>query len=815
MPSLTVAEARARAEALDVHSYDLELDLTAGDHTFGSSTRIRFTARTKTSTFLDVAPERMRSVELDGGALSTAELSDQRFPLELTVGEHELVVRADMTYRNDGEGMHRSVDPADANVYLYVMSFLDAAPSVFACFDQPDLKAAYRVRVTAPPGWTVLGNTRADEVSPGRWELAPSQPMATYFVTLLAGPYHSLSRDHDGIRLGLHCSRSLAEHLDKDADELFGVTAAGFDEYHRLFGIRYPFGDYSQAFVPQFNAGAMENPGCVTFRDEMVFRSRVPDAAHSGRARVIVHEMAHQWFGDLVTMRWWDDLWLNESFAEYMAYRVTDEVTAFSDSWVDFCWSRKRWGMTADQRRSTHPVAGNGAADAKSALSDFDGISYAKGAAVLKQLNAYLGDEVFLRGVRQHLRDHAYGNATLDDLFAAWERAGARDLPAWAKGWLRTPGLDTLRLDGGRLTKTAPPERPADRPHGFTVRRVDADGTITDARIELRGSSGRLPWDPAPQTLILPDAHDETWAKIRYDAHTLAALPRRMTAINDPVTRGVVWLAVRDALDDAELTGAYALDLLTAALPEETKEIAVLSLTAWADTTLLGRYLGPDRSARDRVAAAAMARLSAAPPGSGLQVAAALGWARVATDADAMHGWLDGDAPQGLAMDADMRWAVLTSLSRLGNASVDDIEGELRRDTSSQGVVHAARCRASLPDPQTKQAVWSRITTDAKLSNYEVYALCEGFWRPEQSLLLQPYVERYFAEIAGTSAFRSGWVVSETARLAYPAYAVEPETLQRADRLLGDRSLEPGLRRSLADGTDDLRRALAVRTAGG
>ena len=321
-----------------------------------------------------------------------------------------------MPFRNDGEGLHRSVDPADGRHYVYGMSFMDAAPSIFACFDQPDLKAPYTFHVTAPTDWTVVGNAPATQVEPGVWELETTQPLSTYFVTLVAGPYHVLRDEHDGIPLGLSARASLAPHLDKDADELFTMTKACFDEFHRLFGIRYPFGDYHQAFVPEFNAGAMENPGCVTFRDNLVFASRVTRGARILRATTVSHEMAHQWFGNIVTPRWWDDLWLNESFAEYLGNRVAADVTEYDDAWVHTAYSRRQWGLVADQAPTTHPVAGNGAADALSALQSFDGISYVKGSTVLKQLATSLGDEVFLGGVVDHMTRHRFGNATLHDL---------------------------------------------------------------------------------------------------------------------------------------------------------------------------------------------------------------------------------------------------------------------------------------------------------------------------------------------------------------------------------------------------------------
>ncbi|MGH3333088.1 MAG: M1 family metallopeptidase, partial [Nocardioidaceae bacterium] len=358
MPSLSLDESRRRADLLTVTSYDVSLDLAGDEKTFASTSTIRFTADGPADTFVDVKPRRLLSARLNGAPLDVDSLKDGRLPLSGVSGDNELVVEAVMGYRNDGEGLHRAVDPADGRHYTYAMSFLDAAPSVFACFDQPDLKAPYTLHLQAPRDWVVVGNGRAEEVEQGRWELETTQPLSTYFVTLVAGPYHVLRDEHDGIALGLSCRASLAEHLDKDAEELFTLTGQCFDEFHRLFGVRYAFGDYHQAFVPEFNAGAMENPGCVTFRDPLVFTSKVTRSERTSRATTIAHEMAHQWFGDLVTMRWWDDLWLNESFAEYMGNRVAHDATEFQDAWVDHAFGRKRWGLETDQRPSTHPVAG-------------------------------------------------------------------------------------------------------------------------------------------------------------------------------------------------------------------------------------------------------------------------------------------------------------------------------------------------------------------------------------------------------------------------------------------------------------------------
>uniref|UniRef100_UPI001E33FC47 M1 family metallopeptidase n=1 Tax=Desertihabitans aurantiacus TaxID=2282477 RepID=UPI001E33FC47 len=480
MPALRRAEAVDRAALLRVESMQVDLDLTAArtSDTFASTTTLVFTAEEGATTFCDLRCERLGEVRLNGRVLDVT-VADGRLPLEGLARHNTLVVSAKMAYSSDGEGLHRHSDPADGETYLYAMSFLDAGPRWFACFDQPDLKAPYRLSVAVPEDWQVLGNGPAVRTAPGRFTIEQPRPLATYFVTLVAGPWASVTAEHDGIVLGVHARASLGEHLRREAEDVLEVTRACFDEFHRLFGVRYPFGEYHQAFVPDFNAGAMENPGCVTFRDQMIFTGAAGEFERGARASTIAHEMAHQWFGDLVTMRWWDDLWLNESFAEYLGQRVTTEVTRY-DAWSEFGIIRKAWGSVADQGPSTHPVAGNGSADAAEALSQFDGISYAKGAALLRQLAARLGDDIFLDGLRDHFATHAYGNAELADLLASWERAGAVGLQEWQQAWLRTSGMDRLEVvdaDGARAVRAVPPASgPSGRRHAVAVAALDASG---------------------------------------------------------------------------------------------------------------------------------------------------------------------------------------------------------------------------------------------------------------------------------------------------------------------------------------------------
>ncbi|MDO5682105.1 MAG: M1 family aminopeptidase, partial [Propionibacteriaceae bacterium] len=462
MPPLTRAQAEARSRRLQVRRVAIDLDVRDPD-SFRSTTTIDFTDRHPgQQTFVDFRPETLLRAELNGVAFDPEGLHGNRLFFTPTAVDNTLVLSGDMAYANDGEGLHRHVDPADDKRYLYAMSFLDAGPRWFASFDQPDLKAPYTMRVLTPPEWTVLGNGRCTEVRSGEWEMVETPPLASYFVTVVAGPYASVIEEYDGIRLGLHARASLAAELSTEADDILRVTKQGFAAFPELFAERYAFGDYHQAFVPDFNAGAMENPGCVTFRDTFLFRGAATRAERAARAGTVIHELAHQWFGDLVTMRWWDDLWLNESFAEYLAQEICTTHTDYP-LWVDFGLNRKDWGVIADLGPNTHPVAATGAGDTQAALAQFDGISYAKGAGVLKQLVAATGVEVFRAGLRDFIARHRFGNAEFADLLAALERAGAHDLDDWAQAWLRTAGMDLVIATEGHGTAVAPPAEGANR----------------------------------------------------------------------------------------------------------------------------------------------------------------------------------------------------------------------------------------------------------------------------------------------------------------------------------------------------------------
>ncbi|MFE4702961.1 aminopeptidase N [Streptomyces sp. NPDC056738] len=830
MSVLTRDEAQTRAKLLDVHHYGIELDLTGGDDTFDSLTVIRFTARTDADTFVELKPAELRSVTLDGRPLDPETLDENRLPLKgLTAGEHELRVDASMRYSRTGEGMHRFTDPTDGETYLYTQLFMEDVQRVFAAFDQPDLKSVFELSVTAPEGWTVLANGVTEHLGDGRWQAAPTPLISTYLVAVAAGPWHSVRTEHAGLPFGLHCRRSLAPYLDADADEILDVTRACFDRYHEKFDEPYPFDSYDQAFVPEFNAGAMENPGLVTFRDEFVYRSAVTDTERQTRAMVIAHEMAHMWFGDLVTLRWWDDIWLNESFAEYMGYQTLTEATRFTDTWVDFGVARKSWGYDADQRPSTHPVAPDPDAvpDTASAMLNFDGISYAKGASALRQLVTWLGEKDFLAGINTHFARHKFANATLADFIDNLASATERDVHAWADAWLRTTGVDTLRPEiteaDGQWHLTV--DHDGSRPHRIAVGAYDTvpgevDRLVLRERFELdvpQGDTGAPRPGRRPDLLLLNDG-DLTYAKVRFDAKSFQTVRAALGGLPDALTRAVVWNALRDAVRDGELPAADYIETARTHLPRETDLAVVQGVLTFAAAHVADRYLSPEQRPIALTTLTDLCRdlIRRTEDGShpGLRLTAVRHLIDVAVHPDTISAWFsEGTVPGGPELDPELRWRILARLSVLG--AVDDavIDAELVQDPSATGQEGAARCRAALPDPQAKRAAWDAMFATDDLSNYLFTATAQGFWQPEQADLVREYVERYWPDAVALAERRGPAIAEAAGRWAFPAGAVTPETLALGENCLNEADPIPALRRKLADQLDDLARALRVRQA--
>ncbi|PZS35674.1 MAG: aminopeptidase N [Pseudonocardiales bacterium] len=839
--NLTRSEARERKRLLTVQSYDVDLDLTRGAEVFGSRSTIRFTcAEPGAGSFAELIAPRVHSAALNGRAV---QVEGGRIRLDGLAADNVLAVEADCAYSHTGEGLHRFTDPADGEVYTYSQAGVYDAQRVFPCFDQPDLKAPFTVRVTAPEAWTVLSNgkgkrtapdehmARTEHMAQAHWEFATTPPLATYFAVVVAGPYHSVSGQHGDITLGLHCRQSLAEHLE--ADELFELTRQCFDFYHRTFAVPYAFGPtYDQVFLPEFNLGAMENPGCVTFRDEFLFRSKVTEAARAQRAMVIAHEMAHMWFGDLVTLRWWDDIWLNESFATYMGFLTVAEATRYRSAWTDFAGTEKRRGYDADQQPTTHPVS-MAVADTDSALLNFDGISYAKGASVLKQLVAWVGFEEFVTGIRAYFAEHAHGNSSLADLLVALERTSGRDLTSWSKEWLETAGVNTLRADvvvdaDGRYSRvaieqTAADEQPTLRSHRVAVGVYDRDGDklVRRERIEMdvTGTWTKVPGlsgTPAADLLLLND-DDLTWAKLRLDEKSTRTLhDGGLARFEDSLPRALLWGAAWDMTRDAEMAPGDYLRLVVDGIGAEF-DVALVQIVLSRVRLAIDVYGDPAARADRLQALVGRSRelMQAAEPGGDLQLAFAHSFAESvagSADVDAVRGWLAGtDVPAGLVMDADLRWLVVRRLAVLGAVGEAEIAAESERDPTSAGRERAARARASLPTAEAKAAAWSALIESDGLSNHLVFATAQGFWHPEQLDLGRTYMNEYFERIPRVWRDRTAQISSVLTNLLFPSVLVDPATLARCDGTLDRADLLPGLRRGLLELRADLDRATRAR----
>ena len=849
---ITRAETEQRARLLRVRSYDVALDLTqgpsrnggpssdGGPDVFGSVSVIRFDcAEPGADSFADLVAEAVHEITLNGVPVDPAAAWSQgRIGLSGLAASNELRVVADCGYTSSGVGMHRTVDSADGKVYLYAKFEPAYARTVYTCFEQPDLKAPVSFHVTAPAHWTVLSNQPAPGPEPaadGRavWHFPATPPVPTYVTTVVAGEYHLVQGTHttptgQHIPLELACRASLAGHLDPAA--MFEITRIGLDYYPGLFGTGYPFAKYGQAFVPGFSAGATEDAGCVLISEEFLFRSSVTDAMHQERAMVVLHEMAHMWFGDLVTMRWWDDLWLNESFAEFCAHLALAEATRFTDAWTVFAVGRKSWGYQQDQLPSTHPVAAD-APTLSEATANFDGISYAKGAAVLRQLAAYVGRDTFFAAIRAYFAAHGWANATLADFLGSVEAAWGQSLDGWSKEWLETAGPNTLRAElstgaDGAVTRfairqDAPEQHPVLRSHRLAVGlyRQSADGLQRTGLVQadIHGAETELPelaGDVPPDLVLLNDG-DLDYALIRFDPRSLATVRAGIGGLPDPLSRAVCWSAAGDMVQQAELAVPDFLDMLARGMPGESSVAMLQFLLAQADQLLL-QYADPRwvPTGQQQLADAAAALLKSAEPGSDHQLVWAQVLGRTATSPgqlDLIGGLLEGSASvPGLPVSVGLRWSLLQRLAAAGRAGEANIEAELAGDATDAGRRSAQACLAAMPDAEHKEAAWELLTS-GRLDAESVVAIGRAFRLPEQAGLLAPYTGRYFAAMENLWAAGNGRMPTLTAEMLFPHAAASPGLLEQIGNFLAAGPRNPGLARVLTERADIVRRALLSR----
>lgn len=855
--NLTRAEARERASVVSPQSYDVTLDLTTGPATFASRTVVRFTATPGASTFIDLIAPAVHEVTLNGRTLDVAEVfADSRIALDGLAAENELVVVADAAYMNTGEGLHRFVDPVDDEVYLYSQFEVADSRRVFAVFEQPDLKATFTFTVTAPAHWVVVSNypqvgepqpveggvNRNGGVDKGTatWRFETTPRMSSYITAVIAGPYHGehgelTSSDGRTVPLGVYCRGSLAEHLD--TDNILDITRAGFAFFEDKFGVPYPFAKYDQLFVPEFNAGAMENAGAVTFLESYVFRSKVPEATIERRAVTILHELAHMWFGDLVTMRWWDDLWLNESFAEYVSTLATAEATAWTSAWTTFSSLEKNWAYRQDQLPSTHPIVAD-MRDLEDVEVNFDGITYAKGASVLKQLVSWVGQDEFFAGVRAYFAKHAWGNTELRDLLTELETTSGRDLSSWSALWLEKAGVTLLRPEievdaDGTITSFAvlqevPDEHPVQRPHRLAIGGYDLDpatgrlARTLHLELDVDGARTEVPQLVGQRrpALVLVNDDDLAYAKIRLDDASLAAAIEHLGAFDDSLPRTLVWTAAWDATRDGETPARDFVDLVLGNILHETDSSVVLVLLRQL-TTSLDLYVAPEHRRTTAVAAAdrllELARAAQAGSDTQLQLVKAFA-ARAETDAqlDAVAALLDGrEALDGLTIDTDLRWELLTSLVTGGRAGETDIAVQLSADATATGQRAAAAARAAVPTAEAKAAAWAAVVDGDDLPNAIQAATIAGFGRVHDRGLLLPYVEPYFAALATVWADKTNEMAQNIVLGLYPTDLADDDrvdVLGATDAWLAAQpDAAPALRRLVAENRDGVRRALAAQ----
>ncbi len=842
MPGLnsTRAEAAERSNHLAIKSYQVSLDLTLEDEIFESITVVKFSCnKAGYETFIDAVGRNVIKATLNGQAVDTANYDGESIFIKNLATENELVIHMNGLYSKTGEGLQRSVDPVDNEVYLYSQGETAFIRKMYPCFDQPDLKATFTLEVTAPDHWQVISNNPvrkkidlADKRS--KWSFSTTLRIPTYITALIAGPYYNVQDEYVGkkkVPLGIYCRKSLAEFLDPA--DIFLITKQGFTYFEKVFGLEYPFEKYDQIAVVDFNWGAMENAGAVTFLERLlVFRSKVTERMYNARANTILHEMAHMWFGNMVTMKWWDDLWLNESFAEWSSYLAMVEGTRFKNSWTGFNQERKNWAYRQDQLSSTHPIVSD-MKDIDTVAGNFDGISYAKGASVLQQLVAHVGRENFILGLQKYFTKHAFKNTTLDDLLYELTQTSGRDLKPWVSTWLQTAGVNTLRptleIENDNYKSVAviqeAPTMPVGssqlRPHRMAVGLYDLTNNKITCRksVELDVAGGRtdvaaLAGEKVADLLLIND-QDLTYSKIRFDERSITTLKRHLDKIEDALTRALCWSATWDMLRDAEISATDFIDIALSGLAGED-DIATVTIIGNQLISAVEIYSAPTKrdSARLKVGNAYEQMIKAAAAGSDHQLQYARNFTSFASSAehnDLIKELLDGKL-SGLKVDADLRWTFVIALAERGLMNTGALAAELLKDNTLTGQLSHATALAALPTVQAKSQTWKSITTE-DLSTSQREAKIAGFMRALHRPLLSAYVDPYFDLLLETWGKKSYEVASKFVMGMYPTYITTQDTLEKTTTWLNTtgKDGQAGLRRLVAEGKDALERALKVQ----
>ena len=841
MPGLNLsrAEAKERADHLYVNSYVVTLDVTKGEETFYSKSEVSFTCnKPGFATFIDAVGRSVISATLNGVAVDTSNFDGESIFLTNLAAENLLVIEIEAEYSKSGEGLQRSVDPSDGEVYLYSQGETAHIRNMFPCFDQPALKATFSLTVTTPGHWEAVSNNPVEsKVAKGdlvEWKFSTTPRIATYLDALIAGPYSSVHDVYKGqkeIPMGIYCRKSMMQYLDPE--DIFLITKQGFEYFEKTFGLAYPFEKYDQIAVVDFNFGAMENAGAVTFREDvLVFRSHMPDKAYLSRANTILHEMAHMWFGDMVTMSWWDDLWLNESFAEWSSYLALSEATRFKGAWSEFNSARKNWAYRQDQLVSTHPIIAD-MVDMEAVNANFDGITYAKGASVLQQLVAHVGRPQFIAALQKYFAKHAWGNTTLEDLLVELEATSGRKLESWVNTWLQTAGVNTLRpaleIEGdvykSITIKQETPLVPADskelRPHRLAVGLYDIKGDSLQLRksveLDVAGAAtvvADLAGEKVADLLLIND-RDLSYAKLRFDDRSIATLKTHLGKFDDALARALCWASIWDMHRDAEISSADFLEIALNGLAGETDDAIVNIVLMQLNTSVEAYAKDSNRAAyREQLADGLWALTQSSAPGSDLQLLISRAFAINAhtTEQTAkIRELLNGGAP-GLKVDADLRWYFLIALTERGATTRGELDAELAKDNTTTGNVAFETCLAAMPNHEAKAYAFNKMLNEDIVTSMRS-ALVAGFQRPIQRDLLEPFVNLYFDNLISAWESKSYEGAAKYVSGFYPTWIVKQSTVDATNAWLNGAGKDSPavLRKLVKESQDGLIRALKVQ----
>jgi len=836
--NLSRTEAKDRAEHLYVNSYAVTLDVTKGEETFFSKSEVSFTCNQPGyATFIDAVGRSVISATLNGVAVDVSGFDGESIFLTNLAADNLLVVELEAEYSKSGEGLQRSVDPADGEVYLYSQGETAYIRNMFACFDQPSLKATFTLTVTTPGHWEAVSNNPVEsKVAKGdlvEWKFKTTPRIPTYLDALIAGPYssvHDLYKGEKEIPLGIYCRKSMMQYLDPE--DIFLVTKQGFEYFEKVFGLAYPFEKYDQIAVVDFNFGAMENAGAVTFREEvLVFRSHMPDKAYLSRANVILHEMAHMWFGDMVTMSWWDDLWLNESFAEWASYLALTEATRFNGAWTEFNSARKNGAYRQDQLSTTHPIIAD-MVDMEAVNANFDGITYAKGASVLHQLVAHVGRPQFIAGLQKYFAKHAWGNTTLNDLLVELESASGRKLDAWVNTWLQTAGVNTLRprleIAGDTYSSVVisqeVPLVPAGskelRPHRLAVGLYDISGDSLNRRksveLDVVGASttvAELAGEKVADLLLIND-RDLSYAKLRFDDRSIATLKKYLGRLNDPLARALSWAAIWDMHRDAQISSSDFIEIALSGLAGENDDAIVNIVIGQLGTSVEGYASDANRNKyREKLAAGFWNLMQASAPASDLQLLYSRAFAANAHTPEQIknvRGILNGEV-KGLKVDTDRRWDFLIALTERGAATQAELDAELASDNTTSGNLAYQSAKAATPNAEAKAYAFNTVMSqDAQTSVRS--ALVAGFQRPIQRHLLEPFVDLYFENLLSEWESKSYEGAAKFVIGMYPSWIITQVTLDKTNAWLNGvgKDAPAVLRKLVKESQDGVIRALKV-----